>query len=262
MAHVRVELTVALHDFGQPRRIVVQCLGQLPHFVVGKTRREWLGMAAAATIGLQARGEIGHRPHHPRSRPPPQHPGQQAEHQHRKEERALELLLATHGLAHVVGDEEPGVGRLAHSDLVGERLAIGILTAEIVDAVLQVLPLGVIATQPLQFVRAIQERAHLLHRRHHVPATALDIALPGCIQVAVHHVFDQLVLHPGARPVGGEGEQCRQAEAQQHERDDDAAAQAAAIPPLLADDRRRRIFRHRVRRSGIQCRDGSGSSAR
>jgi hypothetical protein len=36
VADVGIELAVALHHFGQPRRIIIQRLCQLPHFVVGE----------------------------------------------------------------------------------------------------------------------------------------------------------------------------------------------------------------------------------
>ena len=48
MADVCIEFTVALHHFGQPRGIVVQRLGQLPHFVVGEAWRQRLGITGAA----------------------------------------------------------------------------------------------------------------------------------------------------------------------------------------------------------------------
>ena len=48
MADVGVELAVALHDFGQAHRVIVQRAGQLPDFVVGEMRGERFGLRAAA----------------------------------------------------------------------------------------------------------------------------------------------------------------------------------------------------------------------
>ena len=178
VADVGVELAVALHHFGEPRRIIVERLGQLADLVVlGEMRRQRLGVLAPA-IRPQAPGQVGHRLHHLGRRPPANQQRQAAEQQHRHQQPELQLLFAAGGLAHVVGNEKPCIRRLAHADLVGERLAVGRRADHAVDAVGQVLPLREIPPQAVQLVRSVQEGTHLLHRRDHVATAAGHVALP------------------------------------------------------------------------------------
>ncbi|EEF93699.1 hypothetical protein CATMIT_01668, partial [Catenibacterium mitsuokai DSM 15897] len=77
----------------------------------------------------------------------------------------------------------------------------------------------------LELVRGVDETAHLIERGLGIARIQLEL-LRGLLDVAVHHILHQLVLHPRAGPVGGEGEHRGQPEPEQHERQDDAAAQA------------------------------------
>ncbi|KAG1388287.1 hypothetical protein G6F59_016025 [Rhizopus arrhizus] len=118
MAAGRIELAVALHHLGQPRRVIIQRLCQLPHLIVGEARRQRFGIAGAAAIGTQPRCQIRDRLHHLRRRPPAQHQRQHAEHQHRQHQRAVELFATAHAVGHVIGKEEPGIIALAHGQLL------------------------------------------------------------------------------------------------------------------------------------------------
>ena len=261
MADVGVELAVALHHFGQPQRIGVQRLGQLPDLVVGKVGGQRLGMAAAA-IGAQARGQFGHRLHHPRRRPPADQQRKRTEQQDRGQQHALELDLAAGGLAHVVGQEEPGLGRLAHRQLVGELPALLVDGGDGVVAGGQVVPLRVFLAHVVEAVGREHEGADLLHRQLGAARGIERVQACVLVDIAVHHVLDQLVLHPLARVVGEEREQGRQARAQQQEREDDAGAQPPAQPPRAAPCRGHALScRHRGRRCGSRSRAGSGCRA-
>ena len=259
MADVGVEFAVALHHFGQARGVVVQRPGQLADLVIGEVDRQRLGPGVAAGA-LQAPGKLGHRAHHPRRRPPAQQHRQQRHHQHRAQDRALELGLAARGLGHVIGQEEPFLRRLAHRQLVGERLPRLVHSAQVVDAVGKVGPVRLVQAQGFEPVALDHPPDHLLHRQRRPAGGMGVIQARVLVDVLVQHVLDQRVLHPVARFLGQEREQHREPEAEQDERDDDAAAQA---PPVAwpASGRRPRVsFRHLAARSDSRCRGGSGSA--
>src|SRR3546814_9309581 len=100
----------------------------------GEVCLQRLGTGAVAGR-LQAAREFRHRAHHPRRRPPSDEQRQQGEYDDRPVQRTVETLLASHRLGHVVSEEEPFVRRLPDRQLVGERDAVFVHTAEVVDAV-------------------------------------------------------------------------------------------------------------------------------
>ncbi len=145
VADVGVEFAVALHHFGQTRRVVVQRFGQLADLVVREVRGQWLGLAGAAAIGPQACGQIGDRPHHLGRGPPADQQRKPAEHQYRQDQGALELDFALQRLGHVVGEEEPFARRFAHRKLVRIGSAAFVDAGDGVDAVGQLVPLRLFA---------------------------------------------------------------------------------------------------------------------
>ena len=259
VADIGIELAVALDHLGQPPRVVVQRLGQLADLVVGEVRRQRLKVAAAAAVGTQPRHQVRDRTHHLGRRPPADQQRQAAEQHHRDVQRALELLLAADALGDVVGEEEPLVGRLAHRQLVGVRPPLIVHAADVVDAAGQFVPVRLLASQFVELVAPHHLGQHLLYG-HVRAARGIQVeAARVLVDVAVHHVFDELAFHALARIVGQVREQGRQTRAQQHEGQDDAAAQAAAIAPAPARLGAASRFRHPVRRCGSRCHGESGS---
>ncbi len=265
VADVGIELAVALDHFGQAVGIIIQRLGQLADFVVCEVRRQRLRLAGAAAIGAQPRRQVGHRPHHFRGGPPAQHQRQQAEDQHRGQQGAVELHLAALRLGHVVGEEEPGLVGLAHRQAVGEWATLFVQAADdAVDAGLEVDPVRVFFVDAVELVAGVHPAADLVDRHRRVVARIGVEPAHVLVDVAFHHVFDELVFHARARPLGGEREQAGQAEAQQHERKDDSTPQPPAVPAALVGGPGGGAsrLRHRARRSGSRYRGGSGSAAR
>src|SRR3546814_9137670 len=88
----------------------------------------------------------------------------QGEYDDRPVQRTVETLLASHRLGHVVSEEEPFVRRLPDSQLVGERDAVFVHTAEVVDAVAQLVPVRLLDAQRLEAVALDHASADLLDR--------------------------------------------------------------------------------------------------
>ncbi len=260
MAHICIELAIALNYLCQAIRIVVQCFCQLAYLIFWKMRRQRLGITTASIVS-QALRKNRYGTHYPRSGPPSNQETQAGKHENREYQPTGQFLRSLCCIRDVIPNQTGEIGTIFHlpfskRDLVGVHRSIRTFLIDVMHAFRQVpikrIHLICVVRAPCSGIKDQKIRGLIRIR--------LDMACE-IVCFPLNRSLDKLVLKSAPQIPRSQREHRRQSETQKDKREDDAGAQPVAelgrapggrLPPLSRC--------HRARRSGSRCRDGSGSA--
>src|SRR6185437_8536359 len=139
VADIGIELAVALDHRSEPGRILIQRMRKFAHLVLGKVRRQRLGLAGSAEIA-QSVGQVADRLENPTRQPQADRQRKQAEQQDRADQRQDQLLLAQVFATDVVASKTDDAILALHCQLVVSLAATLVYLIDVVNAALEVLP--------------------------------------------------------------------------------------------------------------------------